>query len=552
MKKLIYLLMIAAVLVSCKKNTTNEVTPQDEMQEVQFNVTSILNSTDRELEIPICNTNLNADYAEFVIDGTTYFAGVYYIGDSLYTKALMMAPGGPYFVTEFYLWDDQGTDLNYLGIPGDLGNPTVTARSDDLLYKAAPMPGSDYYEFADNKLDREFWVTKFLKTKIYIDVLCYVPHTYQYFGFFWFNITEITIREMCFFGDICLKSLSDYDGSWYENQENRLQIDMPAIFMIKVYHQREGHAEVYVGSFNNEYFDPPTNLLPWWGEGAPLCFKYADYDADIDHYWFELWIYVADGDDPSGFGYVHFETWEFDDEVPADLVGTDGVVDFVLGECMHDPGDDVEVLTPYMNLPETATLAHGTSSTGAYFGVTFSAFTPNSSGYDIAIGPEYPAWCGDGFHYVNPSPYTADVYSTMDDLDADPNFPVDYIDNRKAECLNFLFNNFAMNGVDVLTNDYDNVETDQIQQSVWSTIHGVPNGTIHMPPNAAFNPATYPGSDWQGPSSFRSDVLGFSTEALGSSSVAYLPPPGGFAGIMLVQLINDEYAGQLLILIVDP
>ncbi|MCB2207589.1 MAG: hypothetical protein KQH67_04775 [Bacteroidetes bacterium] len=527
MKNLIYILMIAAVvLTSCKKNT-NEVTPQgDNMQEVEFNITSILNSTDRALEIPICNDDLNASYAEFVIDGTTYFTGVYYIGDSLYTKAVMMAPGGPYTVTEFYIWDDGGTP-GYDGTPAQVAPPGSGSRIDDQLYKAAPMPDSDFFEFADNQLDIEFYVTEFLKTKIYIDVLCYVPHQYQDFGFFWFNITEITIREMCFFGDICLKSTLDYEGSWYEGQENGLQIDMPAIFKIAVYHQREGHDEVFVGEFSNDAED-------WLGEGAPLCFRYADYDADIDHYRFVLWVYVADGDDDSGFGYVEFGTLEFDDMVPDEVVGTDGVVDFVIGNCHHMPGDDVWVLEPYMNLPESGEMklyspADPGDITGAYWDVEFAGF---GSGYDIKTGEVYPGWCGDKWHTINFGWHDVIFYSTLDDA---ADMPAPHLTDRKLEQLNYLFNNFKNHNLDLypLSGVFEPATTQAIQQSIWMVAHA---GTTQ--------PYT-PGN---------SLALTMGSDALSSNSLGYLIPPGGDAGVMMFTDNSDrvEYVDQLILIVVDP
>ncbi|MCB2207587.1 MAG: hypothetical protein KQH67_04765 [Bacteroidetes bacterium] len=523
MKKLIYIFMIAAVFTSCKKNTTNEPTPQnDKMQEVEFNITSVLNSTDRALELPICNDELEASYAEIVIDGNTYFAGLYSIGDSLYTKAIMMAPGGPYVVEEFYLWDDMGTNANYDGVPGDLGDPNVTSRSDDELYKAAPMPGSDLFEFADNQLEIEFSVQEFLKTKINIDVLCYVPHQYLDFGFFWFNITEITVREMCFFGDLCLKSTADYEGSLYAQQENGVQIDVPAIFKVVVYHQREGHDEVLVGEFSNE---------EWLGEGAPLCIRYADYDADVDHYRFELWIYVADGDQ-GGFGYVYFDTLEFDDIIPDEVVGDDGVVDFVLGNCHASPADDVWVLAPYMNLPETATMTLGAqadpgNNTGAYWDVMFSGF---GTGYDIKTGIWYPGWCGDENTTIGSGSHNVLVYSTLDPVAGMPG--PNTLTDRKLEALNYLFNHYDNNGIDIYAPNFG-PEFTTIQHSIWSVVHSTGN----VPANNGYQPA----------------AVAMAQTALSNASIGFVPLPGGDAGVLFFE--DDglgNYVSQLVLIVVDP
>ena len=55
MKKLLYIFMIAAVLVSCKKNTTETPAPANQQtQEVTFDINTILESTDREYSVPNC------------------------------------------------------------------------------------------------------------------------------------------------------------------------------------------------------------------------------------------------------------------------------------------------------------------------------------------------------------------------------------------------------------------------------------------------------------------------------------------------------------------
>ena len=55
MKKLLYIFMIAAVLVSCKKNTTETPEPVNQQtQEVTFDINTILESPDRAYAVPNC------------------------------------------------------------------------------------------------------------------------------------------------------------------------------------------------------------------------------------------------------------------------------------------------------------------------------------------------------------------------------------------------------------------------------------------------------------------------------------------------------------------
>ncbi len=66
MKKLVYIFMIAAVLVSCKKNTTNEPTPVNQKtQEVTFDISTILESPDRNYSVPNCNDSLDGEINKY-------------------------------------------------------------------------------------------------------------------------------------------------------------------------------------------------------------------------------------------------------------------------------------------------------------------------------------------------------------------------------------------------------------------------------------------------------------------------------------------------------
>ena len=104
----------------------------------------------------------------------------------------------------------------------------------------------------------------FLQNENLIDVLCFVPNDYELFGFFWFEITEITVREMCFFGDFCIAEPSIYANTEYATGGG-VFIDEAAIFEIRARHQvGDGPLVDMVGTdFNN---------MDWNGIGEPLMY----------------------------------------------------------------------------------------------------------------------------------------------------------------------------------------------------------------------------------------------------------------------------------------
>ena len=136
-----------------------------------------------------------------------------------------------------------------------------------------------------------FNVVAFEKIQLPIDAVCYQPANYTNFGFIFFQIEEVTVREQPFFGDICIQSIADYSipGSPYLGQSNGIQLDLPAIFRIDVYRNH-----VLMNSFSNE---------AWKGEGQPLIVQYADRKGIADTFEFKLYVNVRQG---SGFNYVYF------------------------------------------------------------------------------------------------------------------------------------------------------------------------------------------------------------------------------------------------------
>jgi len=153
---------------------------------------------------------------------------------------------GQHTLTSFLVYNDNGT-------PSD--------STDDVLVRAAPLPGSMYYSLMTNKLNVTVDVQAFKKNGYIVDVLCFQDTYYEEFGFTWFNINDVKVHQICIFGDVCTNDISLYNGSLYENQENGLQMDMPAIF----------HALIYKLDGNGNYsLQTDTTNESWYGEGACL------------------------------------------------------------------------------------------------------------------------------------------------------------------------------------------------------------------------------------------------------------------------------------------
>ncbi len=257
--------------------------------------------------------NPSADFALIQIDETTYQVDVFYLDGQIYTNTLKLSPGN-HVLKMFVLVNDGGSPDNPDG---------------DIIVQAAPLSGNTYAHFVSSPLPFSFTVDAFIKSEIPVELLCYEASEYDNFGFAWFSVNEITVREFCFFGDFCTADYQQYTGSLYEYQRNGLQHDMPAIFSIDVYRNDQ-----YLLSYSNE---------EWFGEGRPLCVQYPDYSNFTDHFKFVLKILVQEGSD---FVYKEFYTWETTDAEALPNMGSDNIMDFVLGDCVPDA--DL-VLPPYTN-----------------------------------------------------------------------------------------------------------------------------------------------------------------------------------------------------------
>jgi hypothetical protein len=369
------------LLTNCKKEDKQDKDRQGELVFAPIDITPDKSGWDWQ-----CDLDLNAVYAMVIIDGEEHYPYTYVLDGKLYTQTIKLDAGN-HVIEYFALMDDMGT-------------PEI--KYDDGIVKATPLDGSEFAQYVEYTLPKPITIVAFQKFELKIDVLCYIPEIYEYFGFFWFDVNEITVREQCFFGDFCLPNLADYEGSLYA--QNGLFVDEVAIFMIKAFRNDE-----MLGEFYNTYEVEEELLFK-----EPLCIKYPDYDNAEDYFKFELWIYVKVGED---FEYVLFHIWEFMNDEKIEN-GGDGVVEFVLGDCVYTETD--LLLPPYINQYFTGT---STWVEDIYLGDT--TYLPSGQ---ILIENQTSEWYDDATDWrvtgstfwtinwlIEPDPpFTAEVYGTTE------------------------------------------------------------------------------------------------------------------------------------------
>ena len=477
--------MFLIVLAGCDDTGKEPVTLE---QDLQFSVIQVnpgeglKSSQDWECK------ELEPDYAHIVIDGQDYFPAVFRLDGNLYTQAIKLAPGS-YSVSQFLLMDDGGT-------------PREDDATDDQILMGTPETGSGYAVYINKPVNFDISVQDFTKAEIQIEVLCFQEADYLSFGFDWFSIGEIVIREMCFFGDFCVKHPADYTGSYYENQSTGLQIDMPAIFRLEV--KKDG-IPVPGSPFNN------ASAAANWGVGSPVCVQYPDnLNMNGEVFTFDLWIYVKQG---NAFVFKKFHTWTTVDEVmiPA---GADGVVDFVLGNCnLTEP--DLQ-LAPYQNLPLTANVTITNPADPGYWKIYVNTATPSGT-YDLPVHVNLTGWCGDINQTITNGNHNMNVHSSLYSTTWPAGMPFSL---GKIARVNWLFNHldyYSMN-----ENSLTDAQGDIIQGAIWNILNGTPAAGMSL--------------------QMASDA---------SAHEDFLPLPGGWAAVLFIKS-NQPQKYQLIFTIVDP
>lgn len=534
--RILSLLIVAALMFSCEKDMKDEV----KTGEVSFGISHLdpmSTKNDPFTADPECREDDMVPVKAFIkIEGIIdpFTPDVFYLNNELYTQAIRFKVndkdnGDTYKITEFLLLNADG-------------NPIM----------ATPKKNSDFAVFLtnpeENALDLEFTVKAFEKTEKKIEVLCYMEHTFTYFGYNWFLIDEIIVREMCFFGDLCHKDPDFFLGTIYDDvfdlDAHNYPFDLPALFEVRV--SKGSQTWVY------QNFDENDNFI------APLCVKYPDLlKVKNEIFTFELWVYVPVGDDVE---LVLFDTWvltEVDGELDwSDYINEFDVVEFVIGNCNYNVSD-VNFYPPWQNLPEYLTADITQDWNPGYWSFTdvvhFPAIVDPEKSYDLPLG-DFSGWCADGITTINPNTdWTFYLFSSMyeDDWPSAVKSSLRFTKEKMAS-LNWLFNNLSDFGLPALTGQYIvpgttlfSVQQAKIlQDAIWSIIHWTGNGFES-------------GIPWATSGADRTFAQNMAATARGVTE--YYPLPGGYAGILfvpndgLVANKNDlELAPQMIITIIDP
>jgi len=507
LKTILPILIVFIAIASCKKDEPS--TPSGEQTaELEFQITQTdfggLKSTD---SVPECNDLLSMDYVVFEFNGTEYVSPIFTTMDGkILTKAVklpVLANNGTYALTKFVVYHD------VLPVGRDAG---------DIIVRGAPEPNSKFHDLMANKLNLNIEVEAFKKKEVVIDVLCFEDLYYEDFGFTWFEMNKVKIERLCFFGDVCTGKSADFyvDGSWYREQSQGVQMDMPAVMQIKVYKKDgEGNWGVPIRIFDNILHEDDS---PWYGEGACMEVYWANDEDLTEDFKFELYVQL-----PSGLGmdWILVDEFEFqDDHGPA--AGIDGVVDFVLGNCLIDEAD--YQYPAWMDLPtEPFSMyvepVHSPGAEGTYLDVVLSGIAP---GYDIKDGT-IGVWCGDQSATINPgNTYTVEAVSSLMPIPA--GFTLSPTQLNK---LNYLFNNLPNHYPDIDLFDIAGYTANnpgdwsQIQNAIWGI-------TENNPPGSGMAALIYADANTNGAS--------------------YQVLPGQWAGIMF--WVNPNV--QVLFVMVDP
>jgi len=230
-------------------------------------------------------------------------ADVFYLDGKPYTNSVKLLPG-EYIIHDFILKNDQQT-------PND--------KTDDIIIAAAVHQGAPYASLVSSWLNQEFTVSPFKKNVMDMELVCYDEAHFENFGFEYFVISQTVVREVHFFGDICISNLASYYNSPYSavlGGNQNLLLDLPAIFQIEVFRNDSS-----MGIFNNNSSSAIS---------LPLTVRYPDRLNKMDSFEFRLSVMVLNNNNI--FEYQWFHTWSILDSQSL-FSGTDGVVDFVLGNC---------------------------------------------------------------------------------------------------------------------------------------------------------------------------------------------------------------------------
>lgn len=450
MKKLLYSWVVILTLVFAVSCDNNDAVLDDStvaLVDVSFDLNNYIPVASKGLSskpgaddqtIPECS-DLTASYVVADIDGTMYTLKLVTLNGGMETEVIKMLPD-TYDLNSFVVYNDNGT-------PAD--------TSDDIPIYASPIMGS-YYQalWTLEGVAKEFTVAAFTKSKITIDVLCYKPYQYEEFGFAWFQYAKYQVKTICFFGDICTKFFEEfhYEGSPYYGGPFD-GYDFAAIFEI-----------VIKDSDGNVVNDLDKNSnLEWFGTGDALCVEYPDLVGVDEAFTFEILLAMPDGT----YALVH--TGNFTDanwsgaEGEDNFGGTDGVFDFVVGNCSYDGNNANIELPAWIPIPTgmiNFTLSNPLAGTGASFfsNVVFNDLNQDSANTGATVGEWtegdiYASFCADPNVSINTGPYDGYAFSSLNV----PGLPLSYQGLPWGK-LNWIANNIG------------SYSAADIQDAIWNTI----------------------------------------------------------------------------------
>ena len=318
MKKIVTcILTVVIVMFACNKQN-DEIYPglQVVFDIVEVNPASI-DKSDFSFEYQNDNGDqlLKSASAEIVINGITYSSKLCYNNNILSTDIIQL--------------ESQPNQLTTYSV-----SKFIIKTADGNIVKVNPGKNAEYAQYVKEAIPFQLKTNKSSKIKTKVDVLPYHPSQSKKYGIDGYSINQIVMRQKCFFGDLCINP-TEYEGSAYENQRTGLQVDVPAIVQMVV--KKDGK-EVEGSPFTNA-----TDEMGW-GVGQPLCVTYPDnLNIQGEEFTFEMYILVADG--LVGFDYVLCHTFMATDDGPLDIsdYGNDGVIDFVLGECVYNDPDNPSI-----------------------------------------------------------------------------------------------------------------------------------------------------------------------------------------------------------------
>ncbi len=532
-KSILFVVVLAMIVASCKEESSNS--PEEVYAEVSFSMTDAdfvtLKSAPGEAgNVPECS-DLSMDYAVIEIDDVEYKADIYEANGKYVTQPLKVMLG--------YEDNDVLIVTKFLVYHGDKDDDV-----DDELVKAAPESGSDYYDLVDpdRALNLEITVKKFEKYEAAIDVLCFEDLYYENFGFTWFRLELMTVKSLCFFGDICTGKLYQYE---YPTAEPYLRYGTDVETNVSPYLSQAGYSsanydlaavmKVVVSRFDDDWTVVKTFTNENWefpGEGNCMEVYWGDYDEVAESFKIDLYVLLPEG---GSLTYQLIKSWVFTDEqyetVSFPQEGDDGVVDFVIGECAYDEPD--YTFLPHMNLPQDAIYMHAVyrnyADPGFYWELSFTTDGSNSigGGYDFEASG-VGAWCGDYNNSLSSGSTTIVKAYCSYNLPED----VDNIGNLTTEKLAML--NWFVNNITSVIPDFDMEAPGAtngpiFQQVVWWITDGV-----SIP-------------DDNSEADKLRDMLVSITE--------YIPTPGEWAAILFADpdaVGDDDTRPQILFTVVDP